>query len=613
MALDFVKLPEKWPASPSADAATAALSGLLLALSFPSFNLSWLAFLSLVPLLWATRRATPWRAAWLGLLSGTAFFTINLFWLTHAMAVYGHVPLVFAIGLLLLLALYLGIYVSAFAVAWAWVAPRSLVGMILLPPILWTGLEYVRAYALTGFPWGFLAYTQAANLPLVQMAAWTGMYGVSWVLVLSNATVVAALDRGIPLFRRAMALIAVAGLIGGLSFLGADRLGFPDRGRPLRVAALQGNIPQDVKWLPEVREEILRRYERLTLKAGEAGAALIVWPETAIPYLIGADAPIRARVEALARKTGSQLLVGSVDAEPASPPRYFNSAFHVAPDRGIAEKYDKIHLVPFGEYIPLRPLLGFVDKLAQGAIGDFLAGQDYTVFDLGGARFGVTISYEVYFPDQVRRYSLAGADFLVNITNDAWYGRTAAPYQHLSMAVFRAVENNAYLVRAANTGISAVVGPTGGILAASNLFEEGIVVQTIRTRSGDTFYTRYGDVFAWLSLVGAVAAIGMRARMALGRLSAGRGKNAVEYSAKSPLRPRGNSSRPGRRSSGRWDKARPTSTIAGEARSSGSRPTSPSHSRPSPPPSAPSDDSRAGGGRARAPAPPSDQDVVTSC
>jgi len=492
------------------DSALALLSALLLALAFPTFDLSWLAFAGLAPLLMATRRVAPWRAAWLGLLSGTVFFTINLFWLTHAMAVYGHIPRILAVGLLTLLAVFLGAYTAAFAGVWAWVAPKSLLGQILLPPTLWTALEFVRTYALTGFPWGFLAYTQAGNLPLIQMAAWTGMYGVSWLLVLYNAALTAALNRSIPPFRRVMAVIVSTGVVSSLWFLGADRLGLPDGGRPFRVAALQGNVPQDMKWLPGIREDILQRYERLSLDAGGARPTLIVWPETAIPYLLALNAPIRGRVEALARKTGSQLLVGAVDAELASPPRYFNSAFQVAPDRGIVAKYDKVHLVPFGEYVPLRPLLGLVDKLTQGAVGDFQAGQDYTVFDLGEARFGVTISYEVYFPGQVRRYIQRGADFLVNITNDAWYGRTAAPYQHLAMAVFRAVENNAYLVRAANTGISAVVHPTGRVLAASDLFEERIVVQTIRTRSADTFYTRYGDAFAWLSLLGAMAIILVR-------------------------------------------------------------------------------------------------------
>lgn len=501
-----VRFLKRWGLLLGVDSVLALLSALLLALAFPTFNFSWLAFVALMPLLWATRGGVRWRAAWIGFLMGTVFSTINLFWLTHAMAVYVHIPQALAMGLLLLLAVYLGAYVATFAMVWAWVAPRSLLGQILIPPTLWTALEFVRTHALTGFPWSFLAYTQAGNLPLIQVAAWTGMYGVSWVLMLYNATLAAALDRGIPMFRRVLAVIVSTGVVSGLWFLGADRLGVPEEGRPFRVAALQGNVSQDMKWLPGIREDILQRYERLTLDAGGARPTLILWPETALPYLLAVDAPIRARVEALAGKTGSQLLVGAVDAELASPARYLNSAFHVDPERGIVGKYDKLHLVPFGEYIPLRPVLGlFVDKLTQGAIGDFQAGQEHTVFDLGQARFGVTISYEVYFPGQVRRYIQRGADFLVNITNDAWYGRTAAPYQHLNMVVFRAVENNAYLIRAANTGISAVVHPTGRVLAESGLFEERIVVQTIRTRAGDTFYVRYGDVFAWFSLLASVA------------------------------------------------------------------------------------------------------------
>ncbi len=500
------------PTSSGVAAASAGLSALLLAVSFPTFDLPWLAFVGLVPVLWATRGRPARQAGLLGLLAGALFSMINLSWLTHAMVVYGRVPWAWAAGMLVLLALYLGFYMAAFASVWAWAAPRGLTGRLLLPPTLWVALEYGRTYALTGFPWGFLAYTQAGNLPLIQMAAWTGMYGVSWILVLSNATLTLVLDPAVPRVRRALALTVVVALIGALAALGTIRLASPGRGEPFPITVVQGNVSQDVKWLPEVREQVLQRYERLTLRAAESTPALIVWPEAAIPFLLRLDAPARSRVEALARRTGSHLLASSPDAEIASPPRYFNSAFLVAPDRGLAAKYDKVHLVPFGEYVPLRRLLGrLVDKLAQGAVGDFQAGEEYTVFDLGPGRFGVAISYEIYFPAQVRRYVQGGADFLVNITNDAWYGRTAAPYQHLAMAVFRAVENDAYLVRAANTGISAVVDPRGRVLAASELFEEAILVATVRTRASESFYSRRGDWFAWLLLSGAVATAAWRA------------------------------------------------------------------------------------------------------
>jgi apolipoprotein N-acyltransferase len=202
----------------------------------------------------------------------------------------------------------------------------------------------------------------------------------------------------------------------------------------------------------------------------------------------------------IAAETGSHLLVGSPDVERASVgegDRYYNSAFLVSPDRELLGKYDKIHMVPFGEYVPLKSILFFVHKLAYG-IGDFEPGRTHTVFHLPRGRFGVTICYEVIFPDQVRRYVKQGADFLVNITNDAWFGRSAAPGQHLAMAALRAAENRRYLIRAANTGISAIIDPTGRIVKASEIFVPAVVSGRIQLRRGETFYTRYGDLFAWL-------------------------------------------------------------------------------------------------------------------
>jgi apolipoprotein N-acyltransferase len=198
-------------------------------------------------------------------------------------------------------------------------------------------------------------------------------------------------------------------------------------------------------------------------------------------------------------------LVGAPDWDSGLPPRYSVSAFLITPENGLSGKYDKIHLVPFGEYVPLRRILFFVDKLTQGAIGDFTPGTEFTVFSVPAVRFAVSISYEIYFPSEVRRFIQNGAEFLINITNDAWYGRSAAPYQHLAMAVFRAVENRRYLVRAANTGISAVVAPDGRIVSASGLFERTALRATIAANAVLTPYARYGDVFGW----GVASAVGV--------------------------------------------------------------------------------------------------------
>jgi apolipoprotein N-acyltransferase len=262
----------------------------------------------------------------------------------------------------------------------------------------------------------------------------------------------------------------------------------------------------------------IEAYRRLSLDAAVRAPSLIVWPETAAPFFLRYDHALRARVLDIAAETGSHLLVGSPDRERvwgvAGRERYFNSAFLLSPGGGLLDKYDKMHMVPFGEYVPLKSILFFVEKLAYG-IGDFEPGRTYTIFQLPVGRFGVTICYEVIFPDQVRRYVKEGAEFLVNITNDAWFGRSAAPAQHLAMAAMRAAENRRYLIRAANTGISAIVDPQGRIVQASGIFEPAVISGRISLVRDQTLYTRYGDVFAWVC-VAFVAAVWITERIRSG-------------------------------------------------------------------------------------------------
>ena len=483
------------------------LSAGLLVLAFPAFDLWPLAFLALVPLLAATARARPLRAFAAGALSGTAFALVHLWGLTVAMAEFGGIARPLVAVLLLLLAAYVGVYVGAFTAGWAWSARLPPLARLLFAAALWTALEYLRAHLLTGFPWAFLAYTQYRNIPLIQMAAWTGMYGVSFLVALANVALTLLI-----LHRRAWATVARVAAVGLAAFgvaLGLPPLAHrPPEGPALRVAVVQGNIPQDVKWRPAWRLRTIETYRRLTVEAARTAPALIVWPETALPFLLTRDEGAREWLGRLAAEARTFVLVGAPDVSVASPTRYTNSAFLVAPDGRIAGRYDKVHLVPFGEYVPLRRLFFFMDKLAQGAVGNFLPGEEQAVLASPGFHVGATISYEIYFPNEVRQFILRGAQFLANITNDAWYGRTAAPYQHLAMAVFRAVENRAYLVRAANTGVSAIIAPDGRIVARSEIFTEAILTGEVRLRPGQTFYTpytRFGDVFAWIALVGVVA------------------------------------------------------------------------------------------------------------
>ncbi|MFQ5655977.1 MAG: apolipoprotein N-acyltransferase [Candidatus Methylomirabilales bacterium] len=475
----------------------AVLSGVLLALSFPRFNLAPLAFGALVPLLVALDGLPSLQATYLGIITGVVSSLISIPWVVHTMTTYGGLPLFLSLLLLLALSLYLALYVGAFAFGVTRFSTGGGLAYLIGVPTLWVALEYVRTFLISGFPWNLLGYSQYRNLSVIQIASITGVYGVSFLLVLSNAAV--ALSFIYTRQGRRRAWLPVSGV--GLFLMGAVLFGMgrmvaaETRGREMRVSIVQGNIDQRVKWDAEFQVRTIDVYRRLTLKTDE-GSALIVWPETAVPFFLREGGPLSQRVLDLAREVRSYILVGSPDRTGGSSPDYYNSAFLISPGGKILQKYDKIHLVPFGEYVPLRSVLFFVERMATG-IGDFNAGENFTVFETPQGRFGVLICFEAIFPDQVRRYVLGGANFLVNITNDAWFGRSSAPYQHLSMAALRAVENGVYLVRAANTGISALIAPTGRILKQSALFVEAVLSGTVTPGSAGTFYTRYGDLFAW--------------------------------------------------------------------------------------------------------------------
>lgn len=480
------------------DLALAGLSGGLLVLAFPSFDLWPLAFVVLVPWLARIPGQSPRTAGLGGLVAGMVFFLGSLWWVAGTMVRYGALPvplaLPVAVAVLAALTLYLSLYVAAFSALLAWIRPTSGPAFVLAAAGLWVALEYLRTHLLSGFPWNLLGYSQYQNFAFLPAVTVTGVYGLSFFVMATNAALAWALrHRG----RWAETGRAV-GVAAALAILALVPGGWTPAARPtpaVPVTIIQGNIAQDRKWDPARQEETLWTYRRLTQAAAVEGQpALVVWPETAVPFPFQAD-PRREAVLDVARAVRVPLLVGAPHVDGATG-RVFNSAFLIDPAGGVADRYDKVHLVPFGEYVPLRRVFFFADWFVAGGIGEFAPGATLTLFESPAGRFGVTICYEAIFPDLVRRSFAAGADFLVNITNDAWFGRTSAPYQHLAMATVRAVENGAYVVRAANTGISAIIAPDGRILRASGLFTQEALGGLVEPRRGTTFYTRYGDVFA---------------------------------------------------------------------------------------------------------------------
>lgn len=481
----------------------AVVSGILLALSFPKAGLSFLVWAAFVPLFLACGQKSAGKAAVLGFVAGLTGYAGILYWLNIVMTTYGKLPLPLSIFLYLLLVAYLAVYVAVvFYLARR--AEEKGIPAVLSFPVFWVGLEYIRSFLLTGFPWASLGYTQYRVPVLIQVADLTGVYGISFLVALANVVIYLLLRKFVKkggeseLAVRGAIVLAV--LLTAVLVYGEIRMREPETGHPLKISLIQGNIDQGIKWDPAFMEATVSIYDRLTRKAVREGTDLVIWPESATPFFFQEDSPQSLRVRELARELRVELLFGSPAYDDTGGiRRYFNSAFLVSSAGVPAGRSDKVHLVPFGEYVPLAHLLPFVSKLVEG-VGDFSPGDSIRPLETAKGKVGVLVCFEGIFPEISRRYVAEGARVLVNVTNDAWYGRSSAPYQHLSMAVFRAVENRVPLVRAANTGITAIIDRNGVIGHRTGLFEESFLNGEVRAGSNGTFYTRFGDLFALLCL-----------------------------------------------------------------------------------------------------------------
>ncbi len=487
-------------------------SGLLLALSFPSFDFESLAWIALVPLLFAIR-GSSWKAAFgQGWLAGLMFFSVTLYWVINAMHEYGKMPFAVSFLVMLLLAGYCALFVGLFTTVITLIPDRR--GMIRTwtAPALWVALEWARTHLLSGFPWALLGYSQYHNLSVIQISDVTGVYGVSYMLVLANVVAarvagtaiarIADAERSVPLpwIAAPLAMALLAGVVG----YGQWRLspqGDSAGDHTVRIGLVQPNVDQAQKWDAAYRQDTIDRLKRLSLQISD-GADLVIWPEAATPFLFDVEPTYKEELLTFVRERGVPLLFGSpaVESQTDGQLRLLNSAYLVSGDGVVLDRYDKIHLVPFGEYIPLKEILSFLDKLVVG-IGDFVPGAGPRLLSAPGGRLGIVICFEVIFPDLVRQFVDQGADYMVTITNDAWFGQSGAPYQHFAMVVFRAVENRVAFARAANTGISGFIDAEGHIMRTTEIFVEGALSGEIRTGGPRTFYTVYGDLFAYFCVI----------------------------------------------------------------------------------------------------------------
>ncbi|MDY6954518.1 MAG: apolipoprotein N-acyltransferase, partial [Thermodesulfobacteriota bacterium] len=476
------------------------VSGLLLTASFPKLGWDFLAWIALWLLFCALKGKSPQVGFKIGFLWGLVHYATLLYWIAGVMETYGRLPTVVSWSILLLLVIYLSLYPALFALLVTHLQTRS--GAYLWSaPFLWVGLEYVRAFLLSGFPWENLGYSQYSRLHLIQISDILGVYGLSALIVAVNVALFAlwgAIRQKQASFWKPILAVALA--VAAFLGYGTWRLSeVEDRATkaPKRTVALaQGNIDQTQKWLPSFQGETVRRYGRLSLAALENRPDLIVWPETALPFYFLHDEALTRQMVELVRSCGVHFLVGSPSFRAGGQELHrYNSAYLLNPAGDVLGRYDKVHLVPYGEYVPLKRYFPFLGKLVE-AVGDFRPGNKGHLLSLGSEKLGVLICFEVIFPELARAMCQNGAQLLVSITNDAWFGTSSAPHQHLSMAVFRAVENHMALARAANTGISAFIDPVGRILDATPLFHEAVRARPLPMMGQKTFYARFGDLFA---------------------------------------------------------------------------------------------------------------------
>jgi apolipoprotein N-acyltransferase len=455
------------------------------------------------------------RVFLLGLLSGAVYFAVTLYWLVETMTTFGAMPAAVAVFAATLLVAYLALFPAAFGAILARLHRAFGIRALLLAPAIWVTTELGRQYVWDGFPWELLGYSQVTVLPIAQLASIFGVYGLSALLALtSTAAAWLVVDRGRSRWIPAgcVAVIVAACVAWGHARLVASPL--LSHGQPVRVAVLQGNIAQDEKWNPALADAITDRYITMTRQAIAQGATFIIWPESSFPIFFAEDIVRGSAIRRLAMEGKATLLIGSDEREPiktaAATDRvralYYNAAFVVKPDGTVGAIYRKMHLVPFGEYVPFQRLLFFVGPVVE-TLSPFTPGGEPVLLPVAGHWASTAICYEVIFANLIRRFVVGGSELLTTITNDAWYGRSSAPYQHWDQAAMRAIEEGRYLARSANTGISGFVDPYGRAMTRTQLFEQAVVVQDLRFLTDRTIYSRIGDLIAWLSLALTAAAL----------------------------------------------------------------------------------------------------------
>lgn len=530
-----------------------AVSSFLLVLSFPKFNLGFLAWVGLLPLFIAINGKSLKYSFLLSLICGAVFFFGVFYWILEVPKYADVRGSLFGLysgccfGFF-----FFGSYFGFFGLAYTLVSKRLGTAQALLAaPFIWVSLEYIRSnLSFLSLPWALLAHSQYQYPSVIQIISLAGTYSISFLIVLVNSAVAAIIfpyfsifsgqqippnlplrNGGVSVFpfseedrgrfqnnKGRIALLATtASLIVLTLIYGCINISQPMNGNRIKITLIQGNIEQVKKWDPRHARDIMQTYADLTQGAAKDRPAIVIWPETATPGAINLNPKLYFELREIVKEAGTYLLSGSAQQQKFGEKgtkrlKYLNSAFLVDPQPKMVkqQRYDKIRLFPFGEYMPCKGIIPWSLIKVSGS-DHYISGKEFTVFEHPDFRFGVMICWENVFPDLVRQFVKRGAQCIINLTNEAHFGRTAAPYQLLSISVFRAVENGVFVVRCANTGISCIIDPYGRIIdrvkdeKGQDIFVRGTMTGWITPLDSKTIYTRYGDWFVWVTFVGSIA------------------------------------------------------------------------------------------------------------
>ncbi len=436
------------------------------------------------------------------MIAGFSFYAVLLYWIPDVPAHYGDLSMGFSILIYVFFMLVLSLFWAFFSFSFAIIRRSFPHFAFFIVPFLWIVFEFALAHILTGFPWGLVGYAQYQNIFFIQMASLTGIYGLSFVIVLLQSLFVLSIQSRKKTYFFMGLLLVLCIHLGG--FLSLKKI--TPSSETFQASVIQGNVSSDIYW-PDISYEkiqlIFDDHIGLTNAASNSGSQLIIWPEFSVPLCFSCPSEFyhifKRTLFQFVEETQRTLLLGTNEMLSYQDTNlYFNTALCLSPDLSYTE-YHKMHLVPFGEYTPYRKIFSFINKMTH-AIGEITPGEEHRLHSFKTIQFGSPICYEIIFPNLVRKFTKNGAQFLTTLTNDGWYGQSSAPYQHFAIAVLRAVENRRFLLRAATTGISGIIDPYGRILAKSELETQTFLSGQIIPLSSKTLYSLTGDMLAHISL-----------------------------------------------------------------------------------------------------------------